>query len=113
MNTRVGLIIAASISLVLGADIWINKGGSLYRQPVSQVAGIVLIIFGLFLLIFCVVKPQSVTSKKYICPKCEEIVERSGKEEVLCPKCGTKMEPLKGFYERHPGLNEKSENNAV
>jgi len=107
MNTKVGLIIAGSLSIVLGSDIWMNKGGSLYRQPVPEIAGIILIIFGLFLIILCIVRPQSVTSKKYICPKCEEILNHSGKEEVYCPKCGTKMEPLKGFYDRHPELKEK------
>ncbi len=45
----------------------------------------------------------------FICPECEEIVERSGEDEVFCPKCGTKMEPLKGFYERHPELKKKPE----
>ena len=102
MNTKIGLILAGIISTVMGLDILIKKGGVLYRQPVPQIAGVALTIFGLFLLVIGIFKSQSVTSRKYICPKCEEIVERSGSDDIYCPKCGTKMEPLEGFYERHP-----------
>jgi hypothetical protein len=88
---------------------WWSPRGNMYigygdtKTPI----GILAIIIGVLLCINAIFgkwkKPQV-----YICPECEEIVERSG-DEVFCPKCGTKMEPLKGFYERHPELKGKHE----
>lgn len=42
-----------------------------------------------------------------ICPKCDEIIEYSPAKEMHCVMCGTEMEELKGFYERHPKRKNK------
>ena len=37
----------------------------------------------------------------FICPNCEEVETLSqNQNDVLCKKCGVKLVPLKGFYER-------------
>ena len=72
------------------------------RKPV----GYSMMAVGCFLLIYTTFgKWQNTTT--YICPKCEETVEDIEGKDIYCPKCGTKMEPLKGFYERHPELKGK------
>lgn len=70
---KASFIVAGIVSGGIGLNIWINKGGSLYRQSISQYTGIVLIIFSLFLLgagFFGSRKKR----EKYICPNCENIV---------------------------------------
>lgn len=42
-----------------------------------------------------------------ICPKCLKVYQRFDVYEKKCPKCLVGVEPLKGFYERHPGLKSK------
>ncbi|HOW16754.1 MAG TPA: hypothetical protein PK443_03495 [bacterium] len=38
----------------------------------------------------------------WICPSCENVQEtRKKQDSVLCNKCGAKMVPLKGFYEKN------------
>ncbi len=104
--------------------LWVIFGVTLIKYPIfydsrhgiyqnfSQVKwplGSGFIILGV-VFIFVSAKMKNNITDNFICPKCEEIIDHSGEDEVFCPKCGTKMEPLKGFYERHPELKEKSEN---
>ena len=42
----------------------------------------------------------------YICPKCEAVHSYAEVKDEVCPVCGAKMEPLKGFYKRHPERKE-------
>ncbi len=44
-----------------------------------------------------------------ICPKCDEAFELKESSDKRCPKCGTDIEPLKGFYERHPERKQGAE----
>nr|WP_321260332.1 hypothetical protein [uncultured Pseudodesulfovibrio sp.] len=43
----------------------------------------------------------------HICPKCETAVDFRNVGNHTCPKCQTELEPLEGFYERHPELKDK------
>jgi len=98
---RIDLTIAGIISGAIGVDICIGKGGFLYRQPVPQYAGIVLIVFGIFS--FCAGLFTSRKKRdKYICYKCEKTIHKYGDEKEVCGHCGIPLEPLKGFYDRHP-----------
>jgi len=42
----------------------------------------------------------------FICNSCQELVERETgadvKPEITCQKCGGAMEPIEGYYDRHP-----------
>ena len=39
-----------------------------------------------------------------VCPKCEEPYMENTQPENKCPRCHVELEPLPGFYERHPEL---------
>ncbi len=43
----------------------------------------------------------------FICPRCETALPYGEVAEEVCPECGAAMEPLKGFYDRHPERKEK------
>lgn len=42
----------------------------------------------------------------FICSRCQvpgdREAETDGQKEIICQKCGGKMEPIDGYYERHP-----------
>ena len=41
-----------------------------------------------------------------ICSSCQKLLDREAesdlKKEITCEKCGGKMEPIEGYYDRHP-----------
>ncbi len=41
-----------------------------------------------------------------ICPKCDEAFQLKESSAKRCPNCDTDLEPLKGYYERHPERKE-------
>lgn len=68
----------------------------------SQIpVGILMISIGVILIFYSIFgkwKPPEI----FTCPKCEKTVELNEKQEAYCTDCKVKMEPLKGFYEKHP-----------
>jgi hypothetical protein len=102
INKRIAFVIGGIISCTIGFDIWAKYGGVLYHQPVPRISGIVLVCFGLVMIITGLFRPHSFKETKYICRKCEKITTTSKIRETNCPDCNTRMEPLEGFYERHP-----------
>ena len=40
----------------------------------------------------------------FICPQCQEIQDPHDQQNPACPICHINLEPLSGFYERHPEL---------
>ena len=83
-----------------------------WGQPVSPLGDIALFLFGIVLICLSIFKSHSLVKLSLICPKCEKTVEHTGIKEVHCPACGTKMEKLKGFYERHPKLKIDSDSGS-
>ncbi|WP_291330223.1 hypothetical protein [Desulfovibrio sp. UCD-KL4C] len=67
--------------------------------------GIIFIFYGLFL--YKIVKKRSAKQASLICPMCQKVYLsgplQNGK---ICSKCNFQLEPLKGFYKRHPELKE-------
>lgn len=57
----------------------------------------------------------SFTSKRYdgndvlMCPRCNGSFERKNVQENKCPKCDVDLEPLEGFYERHPEMKDEDD----
>ena len=43
-----------------------------------------------------------------MCSKCEKSFNLGEIEDVFCDVCGTRLETLEGFYDRHPEFNEDS-----
>ncbi len=69
--------------------------------------GIVVASIGLFMFIMAFRKGQRYYAEVFICPKCETALPFAEVPNEICPKCQTKLEPLEGFYERHPELKDK------
>lgn len=42
------------------------------------------------------------TGRFLICIECGEVIGIWKVPDRICPKCGGGLEPLEGFYERHP-----------
>ena len=64
-----------------------------------------LIILGIFF-IRSYFKNKPDYTEVLMCPKCIKPFDTVTIGTRVCPKCETKLEKLKGFYERHPELKE-------
>jgi hypothetical protein len=63
--------------------------------------GFVLFVVGGWKIIFskdCYEYPSWIK----ICPECEMVFDDLGRSESICPNCNVELEPLDGFYDRHP-----------
>ncbi|WP_319759023.1 hypothetical protein [Maridesulfovibrio sp.] len=92
-------------------------GGSLYKGiPVMKIAGWSQLGAGFFWVWYALLYKRSSDMRKVakeeetICPKCQKVY-MAGKapDNAACDSCGAKLEPLEGFYERHPELKETPE----
>lgn len=45
-------------------------------------------------------------SEHLICPRCQTPYNNNDVTHQACPKCLVKLEPIKGFYKRHPEFKE-------
>ena len=70
--------------------------------------GIFLTFVG-FIFFYVSLRKKSVTSVSdiLICLSFRHLINKSELSVKLCPKCGSILEELDGFYERHPELKEK------
>jgi hypothetical protein len=67
-----------------------------------------LIILGSYILISSLRKKSSDFEEIVLmCPKCVVPYSKKALRNNLCPTCGTQLENLDGFYERHPELGGK------
>ncbi|WP_281760653.1 hypothetical protein [Pseudodesulfovibrio nedwellii] len=76
-------------------------------EPFHVEAGIGIAIIGVFMFIMAFRKDQRDYAEVFICPKCETALPFAEVPNEICPKCQTELEPLEGFYERHPELKDK------
>lgn len=77
---------------------------SAYNIPL----GIGISLLGLAMLLLSCRKGQRDYKKVFICPHCETALPLAEARDGMCPRCGTPMEPLEGFYERHPELKKQA-----
>ncbi|HID69233.1 MAG TPA: hypothetical protein EYP35_01955 [Desulfobacterales bacterium] len=84
---------------------WWSPYDSIYinYDTVKTPVGLLMFIIGIFLVVYTMVGKWA-KANPLICPKCGEVIEYPKAKEVSCRACGTKMEKLKGFFERHPEL---------
>ena len=69
--------------------------------------GIFLTLLGVCFLYFSLRrKPNNTASGFRICPICRTTLETINSSENRCSLCGTDLEELDGFYERHPEIKE-------
>ena len=112
MNRTLCLILAIALLVIsfeifLTGGVW-NKYHDFFTDfgEYKNIFGIVAVLIALFFFFYAIFGKWH-NQQTFIFQKCEKTVNRTGDKEVYCPKCGTKMEPLKGFYDRHPELKEK------
>jgi len=78
-------------------------------QPISFWGRWLMTIAGIVMMVFAFRKKyHKPSSVDMICPECETtFVAASVPANRQCAKCVSVLEPLKGFYERHPELKDK------
>jgi len=70
--------------------------------------GILLTLLGIGFLYFTFRKRFEESNSDFlICPTCQKPFDPKDIEENQCTTCGTDLENLNGFFERHPELKEK------
>ncbi len=103
MIAKSKILIFGIFAVTFGIYIWINQGGYLYGQPIPLIVGPALIVFGLINIVFGFLRSNKTTITECICPECEKTIEIIGECKISsCSACGIVLEPLEGFYERHP-----------
>ena len=102
-------IIFAGLMIACGYIFYSTGWFSTYDVPVPKFAGILLIIFGIFLSITVIRKSKWKSVSDYlICKKCLTTYIRSEIKKNSCPKCEVSLYELDGFYERHPELKSRT-----
>ena len=73
--------------------------------------------FGFLLMLYSFFCKQLINPKEWnmyeetICPTCTRVYEKGrGRSGGKCQDCDVYLEPLKGFYDRHPKLRDVEEN---
>jgi hypothetical protein len=69
-------------------------------------AGLPFIGYGLYRL-FRPGKSAEPNKVEHICPRCESVYALADDESRICPHDGTTLEPMKGYYQRHPEKRDK------
>ncbi|WP_319759026.1 hypothetical protein [Maridesulfovibrio sp.] len=115
---RLTLILAGWAFFFSGVLTPITGGGKYKGFEVYNFVGYIQFVIGSIILIYLwrTRKEESFSSDKdheteeTICPKCQKVY-MAGKApaNAACDSCGAKLEPLEGFYERHPELKETPE----
>ena len=48
-------------------------------------------------------------SSTVVCPKCEKPYDARERQMTICAGCKVRLEPIEGFYDRHPELKKPSD----
>ena len=118
MLNKIAFLIFGVFLSWLGFEV-IRKGGfALYGHYVSFadskiVIGSVIIVFGIVFIWFALGrKVQDFKGKLLVCPKCKDSFNQKDVPNSLCPNCAVELEDLEGFYERHPELKERGQDDT-
>lgn len=68
--------------------------------------GALLVLLGLFILLATLFGKRYTGNDILMCHVCNEPFERKKTANHKCPKCSEELEPLEGFYDRHPELED-------
>ncbi|NDV23846.1 hypothetical protein [Desulfovibrio sp. JC022] len=120
-TNRLTLILAGWICFLSGVLTPLTGGGRYKGFKVYDFVGYIQLAVGAIILIYLWKTRESVSlnsdknnePEDMICPKCqtvylaEDLPENCRKD--ICSECGTKLETLDGFYDRHPELKDVPE----
>ncbi|SMF23549.1 hypothetical protein [Desulfovibrio gilichinskyi] len=88
----------------------------------SEKARIIMIVAGLLCIIYGIFsqKTNNELQEATICPKCQTpfgvglgLGVKKDFQHEFCPQCKVKLEPLNGFYKRHPELKNAEINTSI
>ena len=74
-----------------------------YNKPI----GYLFIILGTYALYKTLLCKRYAGNDLLICIECQQPIKRKYTKDNQCPTCDVELEPLDGFYDRHPELKGK------
>jgi len=76
--------------------------------PIPAYADLIWILLGLIIVWYGVWghRRQTQNRNDFICPRCEKVY-LTATNILQCRECNVPLEPLEGFYKRHPELKDK------
>lgn len=105
MPRGIGFILAGLACILTGFNFWRTGWDFRENLPVPRFAGIPWTIFGVVMIVIGINKTINRRKKpdQYLaCPICQTVAEVRLASNNKCSKCGSDLELLEGFYERHP-----------
>ncbi|MGE4299369.1 MAG: hypothetical protein AB7E47_15240 [Desulfovibrionaceae bacterium] len=88
-----------------GSDVWCVD-----IHEYSTILSILFIVIGALFGRLAFDKKAMPNITPLICPKCDATYMRGEfGQELACKQCGTRLELLKGFYDRHPELRDRQD----
>lgn len=103
------IIIALSLALRYGSP----KGGGrgiaqgMTWSEVQRKTPYLLVLWVALLLIYFLIDLITYKDKTYfICPNCQSTYENPKPSNLICQSCDVTLEPLRGYYDRHPVTDE-------
>jgi hypothetical protein len=107
MISKIATIIIGIGCLWYGSNILMEGWSYLYGHPISRGTGVIVLIFGAFLFLFgCFRKARNNQDEEkfLICLSCRKTFREKDVPDLQCLDCGSDLEKLDGFYERHPEI---------
>lgn len=85
-----------------------GKGGvSIDMSPFQTPVSIAAVGVGAYLVWSSFVGRRYDGNDVLMCPKCGNSVMKKEVQDGICPACEGVLEPIEGFYDRHPDLDEE------
>ena len=95
--------------MVFDGVIMSHRGGvKIDLRPFKIPLAIISAGIGLYSIWTSLTKTRYDGNDMLICPKCSKALRRKETNNNACPIWNVDLEPLEGFYERHPELNDKN-----
>jgi len=94
---------------LINNPVWISKYGLRFDVSDYQIPfAFSMISAGIYSFWIALTTPRShVEGATLMCPQCNQPIERKQTKGNKCPTCDVELEPLEGFYDRHPELKGK------
>ncbi len=105
MSRGFWFILVGLACMFTGFNFWRTGWDFRENLPVPHFAGIPWAIFGVVMIVFGtkkIINKGKKPDQYLICPVCQKVVEVRLAKDKKCPECGSDLEILEGFYERHP-----------
>lgn len=112
MNYRALYILAGLTTIFTGYITYKDSWWYLQGFKVPRSVGVMLISFGCILMAVGIFKKKMISAYDTImkCPECLKVYRETEAINNKCPNCGYELEPLEGFFERHPSIKKRAEN---